>query len=126
MGGKDDGVEIKIDGNRRTYYVDNTGRVYHLMDTQLLFEGIVATGKSFTSWASVGWDVIRGEFNFPTALGTIGLTSMELVYNERVHKYFLQDGYVRAAHQMKKILLMKSIRLILEKNFLFYRLKVLF
>lgn len=95
LGGNGGGAEIKLDDNGRTYYVDNTGRVHYLMDTQLLFEGIVDSGKSFASWASVGWDVMRGKFNLPTALATVGLTSMEKVYNEWVSKYFGKDGYVK-------------------------------
>lgn len=48
------GADIKIDSNGRTYYVDNVGRVHYLIDTNKMFEGIIDSGKSFSTWVGVG------------------------------------------------------------------------
>lgn len=95
LGGNGGGAEIKLDSAGRTYQVDNTGRVHYLIDTQLLFEGIMDSGKSFASWVGAGWDLVKGNFNLPATLGSVGFNAIESVFNEWKDKYFLQDGYVK-------------------------------
>ncbi|WP_164112042.1 MULTISPECIES: hypothetical protein [Sphingobacterium] len=66
------------------------------MDTQLLFEGIMDSGTSFSTWAAAGWDAVKGNFKLPATLSSLGLNAMEKVFNEWRDKYFMKGGYVRA------------------------------
>lgn len=98
LGGSGDngpGPEMKIDSQGRTYYTDNTGRIHYLIDTNLIFEGIMDSGKSFATWAGTGWDLLKGSFNLQGTGISLGYNAMENVFNEWRDKYFLKGDYVK-------------------------------
>ncbi|VTR49031.1 hypothetical protein [Sphingobacterium thalpophilum] len=100
LGGNSSGAgpapEIKIDSNGRTYYVDNIGRVNYLADTNMLFEAIVDSGKSFATWVGAGYDLIKGSLGLPATAGSIGYNALEKVYNNWYTNYFAEGGYIRS------------------------------